>query len=156
MKNVLDYVLNFKKLMTVKELREKLDASQSTIYAMVRGEKPIPEKVQESLAEIFAIRKEMWGKDLITPTFADYALEDPLSLNGLEKEIIEFAKNVPVFQNYSRFVGVQPAGNGIAQKNLQLTIYNRVPERDINASINLKNEAIGLLTARTAGLALIN
>ncbi|MGQ0440536.1 hypothetical protein ACT4UT_28735, partial [Bacillus sp. B-TM1] len=60
MKNVLDYVLNFKKLMTVKELREKLDASQSTIYAMARGEKPIPEKVQESLAEIFAIRKEMW------------------------------------------------------------------------------------------------
>ncbi|EJR31133.1 hypothetical protein [Bacillus mycoides] len=110
MKNVLDYVLNFKKLMTVKELREKLDASQSTIYAMVRGEKPIPEKVQESLAEIFAIRKEMWGKDLITPTFADYVLEDPLSLNGLEKEIIEFAKNVSVSQNYSRFVGIQPAG----------------------------------------------
>ena len=135
LKNVLDYVLNFKKLMTVKELREKLDASQSTIYAMARGEKPIPEKVQENLAKIFDIRKEMWGKDLIPPTFADYILEDSSSLNSLEKEIVEFAKNAPVPKNYSKFVGVQPAGNDIAQKNLQLTIYNRVPESDITPFI---------------------
>ncbi|MGF9964586.1 hypothetical protein [Bacillus rhizoplanae] len=130
MKNVLDYVLNSKKLMTVKELVEKLDASQSTIYAMARGEKPIPEKVQESLSQIFNIRKEMWGKDLIRPAFADFILEDSSSLNALEREIVEYAKNASEPENYSR-VGVQPAGNEIAQKNLPVSIDERVPESKI-------------------------
>lgn len=131
MKNVLDYVLNAKKLMTVKELREKLDASQSTIYAMARGEKPIPEKIQERLSEIFSIRKEMWGKDLIPPAFYEFILEDAANLNTLEREVVAYAQSASTPKNYSHLVGVQPAGDAITKKNFPKTMRKRVPDSTI-------------------------
>ncbi|WP_456272633.1 HNH endonuclease [Bacillus sp. AK031] len=141
MKNTLDYILNFKKLVTVKELQKDLKSPQSTIYSMARGEKPIPEKIQERLSKIFNIKKEFWGRDLIPPAFADFFLEE-YNLNDLEKEIIEYARNNSVSEAYSRSVGLQPASatNKVAQKNLKLTIYKRAPEELITSFIPSKTK----------------
>jgi hypothetical protein len=108
------------------------------LYSMAKGEKPIPEKYQAIFQEIFGVRKFFWGKELIPPAFSNWET-DTQGYNDLEREIIEVALSNTVPITYSRLVATQPARDKQAQKNLERTVYRKVPCEQIGQFLKSKN-----------------
>ena len=63
MNNTLDYILNFKKLVTVKELQKELESSQSTIYSMAEEKNGYQKKFKSVYQESLMLRKS-FGEEI--------------------------------------------------------------------------------------------